>query len=167
VSAAISYRIVDAVLAVNSVESYATALHTEVQLALRQVVGGATIDECLEQRAQLPGKAKEIAAPRLAAIGIEVGSLDIKDIMFPGQLKETFAKIVNARKEAAASLERTRGETASLRYLANAARLFDESPSLMNLRIIQAITESKGNTFVLPASTSGPMIPIPTQKPKP
>jgi regulator of protease activity HflC (stomatin/prohibitin superfamily) len=166
ISLAANYRIVDSAAAINKVTDYYTALYTELQLALRQVIGAIAIDECLEQRAQLPAKVKEIAAPQLSGLGIELVSVDIKDIMFPGQLKETFAQVVKARKEAAAALERTRGETASLRNLANAAKLLENNPSLMNLRIIQAVSESTGNTFVWPISSQDHTIPIPSPKAK-
>jgi hypothetical protein len=67
----------------------------------------------------------------------------------PGELKRAFAQTVTAQKEGLASLERARGETASLRSLANAARLMQEHPGLLQLRAIQAIESSKGNTITL------------------
>jgi len=164
-SLAASYRVVDPAAAVNKVADYFIAMYSELQLALRQVVGSVTIDECLEQRSQLAARVKEIAAPKLSELGIELVSAEIRDIMFPGQLKDTFAQVVKARKEAAAALERTRGETASLRNLANAAKLLENNPSLMNLRIIQAVSESTGNTFVWPISSREHVVPIPTPKP--
>ena len=69
--------------------------------------------------------------------------------MFPGQLKEIFAQVVKARKEGLAALERARGETAALRNLANAAKMAEKSPALMQLRLIQAVGESSGNSVVL------------------
>jgi len=164
-SLAASYRVVDPAAAVNKVADYFIAMYSELQLALRQVVGSVTIDECLEQRSQLAARVKEIAAPKLSELGIELVSAEIRDIMFPGQLKDTFAQVVKARKEAAAALERTRGETASLCNLANAAKLLENNPSLMNLRIIQAVSESTGNTFVWPISSREHVVPIPTPKP--
>jgi len=51
--------------------------------------------------------------------------------------------------QAQAQLEKARGESAALRNLANSARLFDNNPNLMQLRIIGAISESQQNTFVI------------------
>jgi len=45
-------------------------------------------------------------------------------------------------------LERARGESAALRNLANAARMLDENPSLLQLRALQALGESSGNTLL-------------------
>jgi hypothetical protein len=48
-------------------------------------------------------------------------------------------------------LERARGESASLRNLANAARVLEGNPALMNLRLRQSLSaaQSAGNTLVL------------------
>ena len=72
--------------------------------------------------------------------------------MFPGELRKIFSEVVKAQKEGQAALERARGETASLRNLANAARMIEGSPGLMNLRVLQTIANAAGgagNTFVM------------------
>jgi len=53
--------------------------------------------------------------------------------------------------ERIAELERARGEGASLRNLANAARVLEGNPALMNLRLIQSLTaaQNAGNTLVV------------------
>ena len=58
--------------------------------------------------------------------------------MFPGELKRIFAQEVKARKEAMAVLEKTRGETAAVRNLANAAKLVQDNPGLLQLRMLQS-----------------------------
>lgn len=69
--------------------------------------------------------------------------------MFPGKLKETFAQVVNARKQGLAALERARGETAALRNLANAARMVESTPNLLPVRLVQTLSEFSGNTLIL------------------
>lgn len=58
-----------------------------------------------------------------------------------------------------AALEKARGETAALRNLANAARMLEGNPNLMQLRLVQALGEASGSTLVLglPAQT----VPVP------
>src|SRR5262249_10211862 len=60
-----------------------------------------------------------------------------------------FAQVVKAQKEGQAALERARGETAALRNLANAARTMEENPTLLQLRALQTLADSPGNTLVL------------------
>src|SRR5688572_29596279 len=100
------------------------ALHLGVgQLAMREVVGGAPIEDLLARRQELGSAAAELARQKLEEIGVRLRSLEVKDIMFPGPLKRVFAQVVEAREEGRAALEKARGETAALRNLANAARL--------------------------------------------
>ena len=80
--------------------------------------------------------------------------------MFPGKLKDIFAQVVNARKEGLAALEKARGETASLRNLANAAKMIESNPNLMQLRLLQALGESSGNTLVLGMPGQSSTVPI-------
>jgi hypothetical protein len=68
--------------------------------------------------------------------------------MFPGEMKKAFAQVVKAQKEGQAALERARGETAALRNLANAARMMDDNPNLLQLRALQSLADSGGNTLV-------------------
>jgi hypothetical protein len=85
--------------------------------------------------------------------------------MFPGDLKRIFSQVVKARKEGQAALEKARAETATLRHLANAASLIDRHPTILQLRLLQAVQESSGNTLVLgmpPQST-----PLPVRDPQP
>ena len=72
--------------------------------------------------------------------------------MFPGNLKQLFAQVAVAKQEGLASLERARGETAALRSLANAAKMMDDNPNLYNLRLLQVLGESSGNTVVVGSS---------------
>jgi regulator of protease activity HflC (stomatin/prohibitin superfamily) len=85
------------------------------------------------------------------AIGLRLHAVEVKDVMFPGELKKIFAEVVRAQKEGQAALERARGETAALRSLANAARMVQESPALMSLRVLQSVAgaAASGGTVVL------------------
>src|SRR5258708_22735068 len=71
--------------------------------------------------------------------------------MLPAELKRAFGDVLKAKQEGQAALERARGESASLRNLANAARVLEGNPALMNLRLMQSLTaaQNAGNTLVL------------------
>jgi regulator of protease activity HflC (stomatin/prohibitin superfamily) len=167
VSIAAAYQITDPVKSVTVVTSCEQAFYLEVQLVLREIVGALTIDDLLAQRNQIGQRLLDRVAPKAAVFGLTVSALDIKDIMFPGALRDTFAKVVTAQKEGLAALERARGESAALRSLANAARMLDDNPGLLQLRLIQALSESSGNTLVLgsPADLIGRGAASPKDKP--
>jgi regulator of protease activity HflC (stomatin/prohibitin superfamily) len=149
VSLAAEFEVVDAHLAVNKNLNYRTSLYLNLQMALRQIVGGEKIDILLENRSNISGRLMELTSAKANDLGLKLISADIKDIMFPGEMKKAFAQVVKAQKEGQAALERARGETAALRSLANAARAMDDNPNLLQLRALQALTDSSGNSLVL------------------
>lgn len=159
VSLAATYKFSDVVAAINTVEQYYLALYQTLQLALRELIGGTEIDELLAGRDSIGEKVLASTSDALRTYGIELLAVDIKDIMFPGELKRTFAQVVNARKEGQAALEKVRGETAALRNLANAASLMRGNPMLLQIRLMQQIASSSGNKVVV-GFPSG-VVPLP------
>jgi regulator of protease activity HflC (stomatin/prohibitin superfamily) len=161
VSLVARFEISDLRLTVESTSDFLAALYLELQLAARDVVGSVDIETLLATRAQLSARLLELGQPHAAALGLRLTEVGIKDIMFTGRLKETFAQVVTAKQEGLAALERARGESASLRNLANAARLLDDNPNLMQLRVLQAVGESSGNTVVIGVPSAVPLQPRP------
>ena len=162
VSVAIRYRVVDPVRAIHNQQDYQQALYILVQIAMREVVAAYAIDDLLEKRLELDKLVLERTSKGFEELGLELTGINIRDITFPGDLKKIFALVVKARKEGLAALERARGETAALRNLANAARLLADNPTLLQLRTIQALGDSAGNTLVLNAAGPEGVIPVRT-----
>ncbi len=160
VSIAAEYRIDEPDVAVNKTQNYEEALYLELQLALREIITAAKVDELLEKRGEFGENLMALAGKKAERLGLGLLSVNIKDIMFPGELKKIFAQVVKARKEASAALERARGESAALRSLANAARIMQENPTLMQLRLLQSLGESSGNTLVLGMPTGSTPLPM-------
>lgn len=149
VSLAARYVVGDPVAAVTGDQSFGRAMHLELQLGLREVLAAGTVDEILASRMKIGPAVFERTASKLARIGIELLSVDVRDVMVPGDLKRVFAGVVAARKEGEAALERVRSETAALRNLANAGRMVEENPGLLQLRMLQQLGASSGNTVML------------------
>jgi regulator of protease activity HflC (stomatin/prohibitin superfamily) len=143
------YLVGDPAAAVGGDQDYRRALYVILQLALRETLVGRTADELLAARAGIGPTVKERSAGALARLGVELLSVDVRDLMLPGELKRAFAGVVAARKEGEIALERARGETAALRNLANAARMLEDHPGLVQLRLLQEIGASSGNTIVV------------------
>lgn len=149
VSLAATYKVGDPYLAINETASYHQALYQLLQLEARNLIGSTPIDELLAKREEIGAGLLKAARPPAKKIGVELVSVGIKDVMFPGELKNIFAQVVNARKEGLAALERARGESAALRNLANTAKLLENNPALLQLRVLQSLGEGSGNTLVL------------------
>lgn len=154
ISLAASYRIRDAERAFHATATYQVALYLFLQLRLRALLSAIPIDELLTKRNVLGEQIFQDCKNQAEEIGLDLLSVGIKDIMFPGELKNIFAQVVNAKNEGLAALERARGESAALRSLANAAHLLESNPNLFQLRLLQTLNATSGNTVVL-NSTDG------------
>jgi regulator of protease activity HflC (stomatin/prohibitin superfamily) len=150
-SLSVSYQVVDPVKALHEAQNWAADLHNQVQLALRAVVGELAVGTLVTQRPSVAAKLLVLVQLKAAKLGVQVHAVELKDLMYPAELKRAFAESLKARQEGQAALERARGESAALRNLANAARVLEGNPELLNLRLLQSITaaQSAGNTLVL------------------
>jgi regulator of protease activity HflC (stomatin/prohibitin superfamily) len=159
-SLAATYRIADPQRAILGTDDFRTAVYTELQLALRAIISEHKVEDLLQQRTEFSTRLKAVPAANLAAIGLELQDAALRDLTLPGDLKKIFSQVVKARQEGLAALERARGETAALRNLANAAQMIERSPSLVQLRLLQAVSQQPGNTLVLGVQQQGTPIPI-------
>ena len=147
----VRYAVVDAlrwVLSGDATTTPAERLYLAAQLAIRDAVATRSAEDLLTARAEVGANLVERVRDEAGAVGTEVQAVELRDLSFPGELRRSFAQVALARQEAAAALERARGETATLRSLANAARTLDGNPALRELRALLAV-ERTGGTLVL------------------
>ncbi len=153
-SVALTYRVTDAMTAARAMPFFET-LHLRTQLALRKVVGERELEQLLAERAELDTALAQSATESIGdEFGLTVTGAAVRDLIVPGALRSAVADVVAARLAGQAALERARGETAALRSLANAARMAQDNPALLQLRLLQSI-EPEGNTFVLGSGAFG------------
>lgn len=149
ISLAVMFKIADPLKAITASLNFQETLYLLLQLQLRDLVAAQPVDDLLAKRAEIATLLLTSAQPKAAELGLELVTVGLKDIMFPGELKNIFAQVVNARHEGLAALERARGESAALRNLANTAKLLERNPALLQLRLLQAVQSGTGNTIVL------------------
>jgi regulator of protease activity HflC (stomatin/prohibitin superfamily) len=143
----VSYQVVDPAKAAHETQNWQGDLYNAAQLALRTVVNGIAVEALLGQRLDIGAQLLARVQPEAAKIGVNVLAVEVKDVMFPADLKRAFSDVLKAKQEGQAALERARGESAALRNLANAARVLEGNPALMNLRLSAA--QNSGSTLVL------------------
>lgn len=136
------FKIADALKFHQEAENAHGALYTQIQLAMRELIGGLELDAILERKVDF-GKTllKGVAETALAELGIEVVRIEIRDVILGGELKTSYAGVITARKEAQAKQERARGDAAALRTFANAARVYETNPELFRLRYLETLKE--------------------------
>lgn len=157
-SARMDYRTVDIDKWYRSSNSPQVYLYTTLHEAVRDIVSALPVEEVMAQRQELSARLRETISPKAVTVGAEVIDATIRDLAVSGEIKRAYGQVIVAQKEAQAALERARGESAALRNLANAAKMMDANPSLLQLRWIHALGQTKGATIVL--SPGGPLTPI-------
>ena len=161
---AADFEIADAAAAHHRVADYWSQLYQDVQLAVRNVVGGVSVDALLSDRAALNARILDAAVDGAAAYGIRLLAVGIKDVILTPKVRDLLMKEVEARRTAQAMLIGAREEVAAMRALANAARLAEQNPSLLRLReldAVRAFADSGGNTVVVGV----PGVAVPSGKP--
>ena len=164
VSLLATMEVTDPATAINKSQNYLQATYAALQVGLRQQVASMTLENLLADRSTLGTGLLEGMSASTGELGVTLSKVEVRDVMLPGDLKRAFGQELVARKEAAATLEKARGETAALRNLANAARMVQDNPALYQLRLLQMLGAAGGNTVVLGNTDAFPIRP--PEKPK-
>jgi regulator of protease activity HflC (stomatin/prohibitin superfamily) len=152
VNLVVTWQVADAVKAATVVTDAGQALYREAQLALRGVIGTRELDALLSDKDAVARELDEAVRGRVAAFGVEVVALGIRDLILPGEMKDLMNKVTEAKKAAEAALITRREETAAMRSQANTAKILESSPTLMRLReleVLEKVSEKANLTVVL------------------
>lgn len=144
VNIAADYRVTDVLRAVQEVKDFDEALHRALQLAFRKTLGAVTLDELLADKVSVDTEAAGAVRAEMAAIGVEVGQIALKDVILPGEMREILNRVVAAQKEAEANVIRRRDEADATRTLLNAAKVMADNPIMLRLKELEALQELAG-----------------------
>ena len=155
VNAVVYFRVVDPAKAVVEVEDYYFATSQIAQTTLRSVVGQSELDELLAQRERINEIVRRIIDLETDPWGIEVTSVEIKDIDLPKEMKRAMAKQAEAERERRGKVIAAEGEFQASRKLASAAQTLSEHPTALQLRFLQTVVE------VAAENNSTTLFPVP------
>lgn len=141
VTAVIYYKIVDATKSVLEVEHVHWAVLQLAQTTMRNVAGEVTLDELLSQRQQISDHIEKMVEEQTASWGIEVTSVELKDINLPPDMIRTIAKAAEAERERRAVITNSEGEVAAAANLAKAAAMLADVPGALHLRTLNSIND--------------------------
>jgi regulator of protease activity HflC (stomatin/prohibitin superfamily) len=144
VNLAAEYQVVDAVTAATAVKDFADALYRALQFAFRKSLGSKNLDDILADKVTAEAEAVARVRTDMAAIGLSVGEIAVKDVILPGEMRDILNKVVAAEKEAEANVIRRREETNATRSLLNTARVMAENPVMLRLKELEALAEIAG-----------------------
>lgn len=156
INAVIYYRISDAAKAVNEVEDFFNAVSQLAQTTMRNAVGEVRLDQLLANKKEVSESIKVVVDKVSDAWGIDVQSVELKDIVLPESLKRTIAKVAEADREKQAVIISSEGELAAAENVSKAAAMLAATPGALHLRTLQSINDLSSDQ----SNTTVWMVPI-------
>ena len=138
-NAVVTYRVADAHKALSTADDAPPGAVPRGPVGPARVIGGRELDQFLADKDVVARELETIVRQRVAALGLEVISLGIRDVILPGDMKDLMNKVTEAKKAAEANLIVRREETAAMRSQANTAKLLEGNPTLMRLRELEVL----------------------------
>jgi len=153
INAVLYYKVKEAEVnkAVINVKYLDYAMTQFAQTTMRNIVGQFELDELLAKREEASQKIKAIVDEKSDSWGVDVLSVELKDIIIPADLQRTIGKQAEAEREKRAKIITSEWELASAQNLVEAATMLSKTPGALHLRTLQSINDissDQSNTTV-------------------
>ena len=156
INAVVYYKIISPQKAVLEVEDFFYAISQLAQTTMRNTVGERELDELLQKRGEIAEQIKQELDKKTDKWGIDVETLELKDVIIPKDLKRTISKAAEAEREKRAVIIKAQGDKMAADNLAEAAKKLSQTEGAMHLRTLQAINDLSSDQ----SNTTIWMIPI-------
>lgn len=152
---AIAFWIVyDAERAALEVQQYEVAVVLAAQTALRDAIGKHDLAELIQSRKELGRGLQETLDRKMHDWGIQVQSVEIRDVIIPEGLEEAMSRQAQAERERQARIILGTAETQIASKFVEAAESYRHNPVALNLRAMNMLYESivkRGSLMVVPS----------------
>jgi regulator of protease activity HflC (stomatin/prohibitin superfamily) len=146
------FKVITVEDAIMKVQNYWFAVGQLAQTALRDVVGGMTLDDVLAERERVEKLIQESVEKNAQEWGLDITGIRLLDIELPEELKKMISRQAAAEREKRATITKAEGDKLAADNLAAAAATMSASPGAMQLRTLQTIDglgPTASNTVVL------------------
>ncbi len=153
VNAVAYFRVVDSNKAILEIEDFSFATGQVAQTTLRSIVGQVELDELLVNRDEINRQLQQIIDSLTDPWGVKVSLVEIKDVELPDSMRRAMARQAESERDRRAKVIHALGEQEAAATLAEAARLMDDRPAAMQLRLLQTMTEisaEQSSTIIFP-----------------
>jgi regulator of protease activity HflC (stomatin/prohibitin superfamily) len=152
---AIAFWVVyDAERAALEVQQYNQAVVLAAQTALRDAIGKHDLAELIQSRKELGENLQQTLDRKMHDWGIQVQSVEIRDVIIPKALEEAMSRQAQAERERQARIILGTAETQIAAKFVEAAEAYAEHPVALNLRAMNMLYESivkRGSLMVVPS----------------
>jgi regulator of protease activity HflC (stomatin/prohibitin superfamily) len=155
VDAVLFWKVVDPKKAALDVADYQSAINWASQTALRDVIGKTMLSDMLEGREKISGELQKIIDERTEPWGINVISVEVKDVLIPSALEDAMSMQAQAERERQARVILGDSERQVAEKFGEAAKTYTDNPTALHLRAMNMLYEGlKSNaTIVIVPST--------------
>ncbi|HXA02263.1 MAG TPA: slipin family protein [Cytophagaceae bacterium] len=156
VDAVLFWRVLDPRKAALEVAGYQTAINWASQTALRDVIGKTMLADMLEGRDKISSILQKIIDERTEPWGINVNSVEVKDVLIPHGLEDAMSMQAQAERERQARVILGDSERQVAEKFGEAAKTYIDNPVALHLRAMNMLYEGlKDNaTIVIVPSTA-------------
>ena len=156
VDAVLFWKVINPQKAALDVADYKSAINWASQTALRDVIGKTMLSDMLEGREKISNELQKIIDERTEPWGINVISVEVKDVLIPQALEDAMSMQAQAERERQARVILGDSERQIAVKFEEAAKSYTDNPTALHLRAMNMLYEGlkSNSTIVMVPSTA-------------
>jgi regulator of protease activity HflC (stomatin/prohibitin superfamily) len=156
VDAVLFWKVLDPQKAALEVADYISAISWASQTALRDVIGKTMLSDMLEGRDKISSVLQKIIDERTEPWGINVNSVEVKDVLIPPSLENAMSMQAQAERERQARVILGDSERQVAEKFGEAALTYANNPVALHLRAMNMLYEGlkQNSTIVIVPSSA-------------
>jgi regulator of protease activity HflC (stomatin/prohibitin superfamily) len=156
VDAVLFWKVIDPQKAALAVADYTSAISWASQTALRDVIGKTLLSEMLEGRSKISGELQQIIDQRTEPWGVNVISVEVRDVLIPTALQDAMSMQAQAERERQSRVILGDSERQVAEKFGEAAKTYANDPIALHLRAMNMLYEGlkQNATIVLVPSSA-------------
>jgi regulator of protease activity HflC (stomatin/prohibitin superfamily) len=156
VDAVLFWKVLDPKKAALEVADYQSAINWASQTALRDVIGKTMLSDMLEGRDKISKVLQAIIDERTEPWGINVISVEVKDVLIPPALEDAMSMQAQAERERQARVILGDSERQVAEKFGEAAKTYTDNPVALHLRAMNMLYEGlkENSTIVIVPSSA-------------
>ena len=150
VDAVLFWKVLDSKKAALEIADYRNAINWASQTALRDVIGKTMLSEMLEGRDKISEQLQKIIDDRTEPWGVNVISVEVKDVNIPSSLQDAMSMQAQAERERQARVILGDSERQVAEKFGEAAKTYENNPTALHLRAMNMLYEGlKTNSTIV------------------
>ncbi|MCK9423522.1 MAG: slipin family protein [Bacteroidales bacterium] len=156
VDAVLFWKVIDPKKAALDVADYQSAISWASQTALRDVIGKTMLSDMLEGREKISKELQKIIDERTEPWGVNVISVEVKDVLIPPALEDAMSMQAQAERERQARVILGDSERQVAEKFGEAAKTYSDNPIALHLRAMNMLYEGlkQNSTIVIVPSSA-------------